>query len=132
MTCNCPLWSLICGTENKGQTSLKMGDGKDKGTGREKGQRADFYIQFIQFTSNEATLSFQSWDLCHQVTLMGQADRAPTDSNQHQACGRGKIQLKFPHSPLDKESVICSLQVRRFLQSGEFTSHSPKGLDGIP
>lgn len=49
MTCNCPLWSLICGTENKGQTSLKMGDGKDKGTGREKGQRADFYMQQFQF-----------------------------------------------------------------------------------
>lgn len=54
--------------------------------------------------SSEATLSFQTWDLCHQVTLMGQADRALTDSNQHQACGRGKI--KFPHSSLDKESVI--------------------------
>lgn len=54
--------------------------------------------------STEATLSFQTWDLCPQVTLMGQADRALADSSQHQVCGRGKT--KFPHSPLDKESVI--------------------------
>lgn len=52
-------------------------------------------------TSCEVTLSFQTWDLCHQVTLMGQAG---THSSQHQACGRGKI--KFPVSPLDKESAI--------------------------
>lgn len=101
MTCNCPL--LVCGTKNKEQTSLKkeMAKTGELGWGGRDKDQIFAHSSSSSSVSSEVTLSSK---LCPQVTLMGQADTALMGSNQHQVCGRGKI--KFPQSPLDKESVI--------------------------
>lgn len=78
---------------------------KTRDLGRKRDKEQIFTCSSSSSSSScEVTLSFQTWDLCHQVTLMGQAG---THSSQHQACGRGKI--KFPVSPLDKGECNLAL-----------------------
>lgn len=48
MSCNCPLWSLVCGEKRKRANLSENGDGKDMGTERQKGQTEDLCMQQFQ------------------------------------------------------------------------------------